>query len=310
MILLANFTSRSLAAGICILWYTFTTCYCQSLNSSISLNATDLDAAVRTLLEVEPSSRTEGKSTRDAISVRNYTLLGCSTPNTGSKAAYLTRFLPPFLDGLQNAIADADMGMYGVYGYNAFFKTLNQDVVEYVFWNIQKGSPLHLKTRRGNRLVTPQIACLGDDEDGEGHVTGIGNLYDYFCTGKHGDFGAAAQFRKSELVVLCPSFFRLTPWPTLSDCPKHVKGGFSPNKTQLIENQFATLIRSLSGLYIPTNRLALWSAASDAAPDSLEAVIAQPENVARASKDSYGYYAACESHHFFLKDPRRPLMLM
>ena len=272
--------------------FTAVRCLAQDINSSTrEVNETTLDTSARTLLEVLPESTTAGKYGPDSIPIGNYTLLGCGPSTPGSEADHLKVLLPIFLSQLRLVIADTRMGIAGFHGYRTFFKDgAIKESVESVFQNIQVGSAIHLQTREGDVVRTPKIVCLGEDED-EAHVTGIGNLYEFYCTGNFGLDSPAAQFRRTELVVLCPSFFQMNFWPSLVACPKKVNGKWVPAGTPLIHNQFAMLTRAFSGLYIPRNRRDLESARIEG-PASVQSVADWPASKAVGSIDSYAYYAA------------------
>lgn len=293
---IAIFISKMTSSFLSLYWLVVITCFtavrcrAQDVNSSTGGSNDTLDTSARTLLEVLPESTTTGKYGPDAIPVGNYTLLGCGPSTSGSKADHLKLLLPVFLSQLRLVIADTRMGISGFHGYRTFFKeSAIKESVEAVFQNIQIGSAVHLQTRGGDVVRTPKIVCLGEDED-EAHVTGIGNLYEFYCTGNFGLDSPAAQFRRTELVVLCPSFFQMNFWPSLVACPKKVNGQWSPDGTSLIQNQFAILTRALSGLYIPRSRQA--ESTRLEGPASLQSVADWPASKAVGSIDSYAYYAA------------------
>ena len=272
-------------------------CKAQDVNSSASgLTAADDDASVRRILEVIPSSRTAGKFGPDSITIGNYTVLGCSSRSVGttagSNADYLTIYLPAFFSRMRYVLADAELGLSSFHGYNNFFKEESSKVaVAEVYRDIREGSLIELISRRGKKIERPKIVCLGEEED-ESHVTGIGNLYEFFCTGTYAEHAPAAQFRKTELVVLCPSFFKLDTWPAIAWCPRTVNGVSQPDGNGLLQSQYAILIRALAGLYISASRQSLAPTLPDT-PANLTVVSKLPGSVALGVRDSYAYYAAC-----------------
>ena len=263
----------------------------QSLNSSsVYLNTTRLDADARSILEV---STTAGKFGPDSVPIGNYTVIGCGSGLLGSNEDRLRTIFPTMLDQLKFTIAEAQMGVSGFHGYNEFFKDQkSQSSVKEVFEDIRLGKMIRTRTRRGDRVETPKIVCLGAEED-ESHVTGIGNLYDFFCTGNFATAVPVAQFRRTELVVLCPSFFTLAIWPTMKDCSRVEGGTLYPGGKELVQNQYALLIRALAGVYIPVNRQPLAPMRPDL-PTSLRSIAALTPTVALGRKDSYAYFAAGE----------------
>ncbi|KAI4191065.1 MAG: hypothetical protein L6R41_000380 [Letrouitia leprolyta] len=261
-------------------------------NATSGFNITDVDTAMRALKEVLPNSVTTGKYGPDAIHIGNYTLLGCSSRSAGNKADYMTTMLPTMLGRLRYTIEDTQTSDSSFHGYTAFFKGTNKEIVESVFRNMQLGSPLTLKTTRGDRIESPKIVCLGE-EGNAGHVTGIGNLYWYFCTRPHTSQAPTAQFLDSELIVLCPKFFDLPIWSTIQTCPRLVNGDLMPDGAQLLQSQFAMIVRALAGLYIPPSRLNVPSPSTDQ-PAYVKTVVALPRGAAQRSRDSYAYYAAGE----------------
>lgn len=260
-------------------------------NTTSDSNITDDGSAMRALREVLPSGITSGKYGPDAIPIGNYTLLGCSSSATGHKADYMTTMLPTMLSRLQYTITDIESDESSFYGYTAFFKGVSsKKLVDSVFRNMQLGSALTLQTTRGERVEFPKIVCLAEEGDG-GHVTGIGNLYWYYCGRRRGSQAPTAQFLDSELVVLCPTFFELQPWPIIQTCPRLVNGDLRPDGAQLIQSQFAMLVRALAGLYIPPSRLNTPTMSTDR-PAYVKTVVALPQGAAQNSRDSYAYYAA------------------
>lgn len=280
-------------------------CCAQDFDSSTSTpNDTTLDADARRLLEVLPDSTTTGKYGPDAVPVGNYTLLGCGSGAAGSKADHLLTILPTMLNRLNYAIAEAALGIAGFHGYKTFFKDEGlEPAVMKTLRDIQVGSTITLRTRRGDRVETPKIACLGEDAD-EGHVTGVGNLYKHFCNATSGVNSTAAQFRKTELVVLCPDFFKLTIWPSVTGCPRTVNQESKLDGVRLVQSQYTMLMRALAGVYIPTNRQTVVPARPDV-PASVGTVAALPAGVAVGSKDSYAYFIGCESYLPFLEGVKK-----
>ena len=264
--------------------------------SSNYLNSTILDVDARRLLET--SDRTASKFGPDSVPVGNYTVIGCGSGLPGSNEDHLRTLFPTMLDRLSSTIAEADMGMAGVHGYTEIFKDpLSKSSVQEVFQDIRLGKTVRTRTRRGDRVENPKLVCLGAEED-ESHVTGIGNLYDFFCTGIL-DLAPVAQFRRTEIVVLCPSFFTLPVWPTMRDCSRAEGGVLNPGGTELIHNQYAMLMRALAGVYIPSNRQPNVPRTPDL-PESLRFVANLTPTVALGRKDSFAYFAAGELLLFHL----------
>ena len=262
-------------------------------SSSFYLNTTTLDADARRLLEILPDSTTTGKFGPDAVPIGNYTVIGCGSAVPGSNEDRLRTLFPTMLDRLRYTIAEIDMGTAGFHGYKEFFKDeKSKSSVKAVFQDIRIGKTIRTRTRRGDRIEAPKIVCLGAEED-ESHVTGIGNLYDFFCTGNFDLAVPVAQFRRTELVVLCPSFFTMQVWPTMQDCSRVEGGDLYPAGKELVQNQYAMLMRALAGLYIPINRQPLVPVRPDI-PTSLRSVAALTPTVALGRKDSYAYFAAGE----------------
>ncbi|KAL8940346.1 MAG: hypothetical protein Q9216_002858 [Gyalolechia sp. 2 TL-2023] len=288
------FLRRTLVVGTC--FFCLRPVVCSPLDSR-STNShfefADTDIATRALDDVLPGSTTTGKYGPDAIPIGNYTLLGCSSSGTGSKADYLTTFLPTMLDRLRHTMADVELGENSFHGYRAFFKRANERIIKSVFWNIQQATPVTLTTSRGERVETPKIVCLGEGEE-DSHVTGVGNLYDYYCAEGSGRQAPTAHFHDSELIVLCPNFFYLAPWPAMQACPRLINGDLKPDGSQLMQSQFAMMVRVLAGLYVPLSRLNPPSTSSDL-PLNLKAAVALPQGAAQRSRDSYAYYAAGQS---------------
>ena len=266
----------------------------QNLNSSsVFLNDTVLDADARRLLEDLPDRTTSSKYGPDSVPIGNYTVIGCGSALPGSNEDRLRTLFPTMLDRLRLAIAETDLGFSGFHGYRDFFKDENsKSIVKEVFEDIRIGKLLRTQTRKGVKIETPKIICLGPEED-ESHVTGIGNLYDFFCTGNFDLAVPVSQFRRTELVVLCPSFFTLAVWPSIQDCSRVEAGVLYPGGNELVQNQYTMLMRALAGVYIPNSRQPLVPVRPDI-PTSLRSVTALTPAVALGRKDSYAYFAAGE----------------
>ena len=205
----------------------------------------------------------------------------------------LRTYLPTMLNRIKDIMADADLGDSSLHGYRTFFKDeSHKAAVANIYTKIRKGAYLTLKNRHGTKIEKPKIICLGEDED-ESHVTGIGNLFEFFCTGNFGPHAPVAQFRRTELVVLCPDFFKLSPWSSMVACPKTFGGFEQTNGDNLLQSQYALLMRALAGLYIPANRQT-GMAVRQGLPASLKHVADMTSAEALGSRDSYAYYAACE----------------
>ena len=288
------FANYPLLQLIVLVFLTCTRLRAQDLNSSsVVLNTTILDADARRLLEVLPDRTTTGKFGPDAVSIGNYTVIGCGSALEGSNEDRLRTLFPTMLDRLRLTISEADLGVAGFHGYNELFKDeKSKSSVKEVFQDIRIGKTIRTRTRSGDRVETPKLVCLGPEED-ESHVTGIGNLYDFFCTGNFDLAVPVAQFRRTELVVLCPSFFTLAVWPTMRQCSRAEGGTLYPGGNELLRNQYSMLMRALAGVYIPNIRQPLVPVRPDL-PTSLRSIAALTPAVALGRKDSYAYFAAGE----------------
>ena len=256
-----------------------------------------IDGASRArLLEISDTKKSS-KFGPDAIAIGDYTIIGCSSKSLSTKdwsmADVLTTYLPTMLNKINDIIADTDRGVSGFHGYRTFFKDeFHKTAVKKIFNKIREGAPITLKNRYGTKVESPKIICLGEDED-ESHVTGIGNLFEFFCTGNYTTHAPAAQFRKTELVALCPEFFKLSPWSSMVVCPTTFGGADQTQGDKLLQSQYALLMRVLAGLYIPgTGQTGM--AVRQGLPGSLKDVMAMTSTEALGSRDSYAYYAACE----------------
>lgn len=287
------FPTFSLHALALLTILTSSSCTAQALNSTSSaLTPSELSSTTRRLLEVFHGTTATGKFGPDAIKIGNYTLLGCSsTTSANPNTDQLTTFLPTFLSRLKFVLRDANKGMSSLHGYGNFFRTEeNKDAVRETYSKIQQGVKLFLRSRKGVKVETPKIICLGDAE-GEGHSTAMHNLFELFCSGTFPQHAAVTQFRRTEIVLLCPSFFKLDPLPTNAWCPENGNGNPRPYADRLIQTQYGSLMRVLAGLYIPATRL---SPKLDTVPSSFYDVADLDGNVALVTRDSYAYYASCK----------------
>ena len=287
--------ARSIALLAFFVWLP---CRAQLVNSTTKpeISVAIDDASRARLLEVSDTT-TSSKFGPDTIAIGDYSIIGCSSKNLGTKdwsmADILTTYLPTMLNRINDIIADTDLGVSSLHGYKTFFKDeSHKTAVKTIFNKIREGTPIMLKSRYGTKVESPKIICLGEDED-ESHVTGIGNLFEIFCTGNYEPHALAAQFRKTELVVLCPKFFNLNSWSSIVACPTTFGGAEQAQGHELLQSQYALLIRVLAGLYIPGSRQT-GMAVRQGLPRSLKDVMAMTSAEALGSRDSYAYFAACE----------------
>lgn len=67
-----------------------------------------------------------------------------------------------------------------------------------------------IRAHGGVRYISPKIACLREGVNNR-EVTGAGHLCEYYYNGEYGLGALAVQFQDTELILLCPSFFRRDP---------------------------------------------------------------------------------------------------
>ena len=270
-------------------------CKCQNLTSfSVVGNDTDVGTTGRILQDADPGDTPTTRYGPDHIKLGKYTLLGCSSEPRGANADYLSIMLPTMFNHLSSVIEETQEGTSGLHGYGAFFKSEeNKLAVERVIRGIKEGAQVRLRNSEGIvKFEAPKIICLGEHDDSS-RILGIENLYNYYCNNGYEDFSPATQYKSTELVMLCPDFFRLPPWPVIQECPRVFQGALHPDGTELMDSQFSILIRALAGIYIPMTGHRP-TAARPNTPPTLRSVVGSPGGVGIRDRNNYAYYASCK----------------
>ena len=223
----------------------------------------------------------------DSVMSGKYEILRCGAGIANSNAAMLQELLPQVWQNLQAARTDAQLGTTSVHGFTSFFKSNdNKATVNAIFGDISAGSEVVLNpdeaVRAGKQTSSPILVCLNaEDSLTQG-------LYHYMCTNENG-YGIG-HWQNSELIALCPKFFKLTAAPTANLCPSVLHNSLVPNDHRLLVNQYALFVYQLAHLYIP------WHKRIGTATSQVTSYIqaAADANVVDSvgRPDNYAFYAA------------------
>lgn len=182
--------------------------------------------------------------TEDTVSSGQYLIHMCNSGQPNSEALELQRLLPQVYNGLQRVIADLKLGSASLHGYSAFFKdNSSQAEVLRVYESIAAGNSV---TRSGNShtLRRPTFICANN-------TPGTDLLY-RFCT-VHPDT-ALMTWVRTDLMPLCPLFWKVKSRVIQPDCPLVVANTLTPNDHRLLENQEALLVGEMVHLYHDVNQ--------------------------------------------------------
>lgn len=180
----------------------------------------------------------------DTVSSGHYLIHMCNSGQPNSEASELQSLLPQVYNGLQKVIADLKLGSASSHGYAAFFKdNSSQAEVLRVYENIAAGTSV---TRSGNShtLRRPTFICANN-------TPGTDLLYQY-CKGHPNT--ALMTWVHTDMMPLCPLFWKIKNRAILPDCPLVVANTLTPNDYRLLENQEALLVGGMIHLYHDVNQ--------------------------------------------------------
>ena len=177
-------------------------------------------------------------SAEDTVSSGSYLITLCNAGHPNSRASKLQSLLPQVWNGLQNVIADLQLGSASSHGYSTFFKNdSSKEEVLQVYKKIAAGASV----ARGRR---PTFMCVDD-------VPETDFLYRY-CMRESGS--PLMMWRKTQLIPLCPVFWTIKKQALLPDCPLVVANTLTPNDSRLLDNQGALLVSVLVHFYHEVHR--------------------------------------------------------
>ena len=182
-------------------------------------------------------------SAEDTVSSGNYLIHLCNSGQPNSEASKLQRLLPQVYTGLQKVIADLQLGIASTHGYSTFFKNDSSVAeVQLVYQKMAAGaSVLFGRGRNIDPISTryPTYICANN-------VPETDLLYQT-CMGTPNT--PLMSWRNTELMPLCPVFWKFKKQARLSDCPLVVANTLTPDDDRLLKNQEALLVGNLVHLY-------------------------------------------------------------
>ena len=187
------------------------------------------------------------------------------------------------------------------HGYEAFFKTdANRAAVTDVFQKMVDGAEVRVSADRAMRLgsltAPPTLVCMEPGDSFTAHLVAK-------CeAGDHGKlFSPLMTWGETEIIMICPSFWRLPAVLKETACPRVVDNRMVPNDEALIRSMYGSIVRMLAHVYVPE------SVRHDETVDVLQDVIELNETASLVNANSYALYASCESQAWFLLFPGHPL---
>lgn len=180
----------------------------------------------------------------DTVSSGNYLITLCNSGQANSEASILQNLLPQVYDGLQNVIADLQLGTASTHGYSAFFKNdSSKEEVLLVYQNMAAGASVAFGQGRNIdpiNLRRPTFMCVND-------VPETDLLYQLCKRATNTPF---MYWMETELMPVCPFFWTIhRKKARQSECPLVVANTLTPNDDRLLSNQEALLVGTLAHLY-------------------------------------------------------------
>ena len=171
----------------------------------------------------------------DTVSSGNYLIHLCNSDLPNSYASKLQALLPQVYNGLQNVIADLQLGTASTHGYSAFFKNDSSKAeVLQVYERMAAGANVAV----GNVTRRPTLICASN-------VKYTDPLYQYCSEGD----SALLNWPNTELIPVCPTFWSIQSQANSSDCPLVSVNRLAASNHQLFENQEALVVGNLVHLY-------------------------------------------------------------
>lgn len=178
----------------------------------------------------------QSASAEDTVSSGNYLIHLCNANQPDSEASELQSLLPQVYNGLQDVMADLQLGTASLHGYSAFFKNNSSRVeVLKVYHKMAMGASVAL----GRFIRHPTFICANNTPETD-------LIYQY-CL-KY-PTSPLMSWRHTELMPLCPMFWSIKKQASISDCPLVVANTLTPNDDRLLFNQEALLVGNLAQLY-------------------------------------------------------------
>ena len=171
----------------------------------------------------------------DTVDSGNYLIHRCDSDLPNSYAFKLQKLLPQVVNGLQNVIADLQLGTASMHGYSAFFKNDSSKAeVLQVYNRMAAGASVAL----GDVIRRPTLICASN-------VRQTDLLYQYCIEGD----SALLNWPNTELIPVCPIFWNTPTKVNSSDCPLVSMNRLASSDHQLFENQEALLVGNLVHFY-------------------------------------------------------------
>ena len=186
----------------------------------------------------------------------SYRLLQCGFGGQpGSQASIVQDILATVRRKTEVVLVDAKLGSSSTHGFTSFFKSdSNKNVIQDVFSKILDGPVVTVSPQRAQNIhratAFPTIVCANEGDPSTEW------MYNSLC--QEQTHTAAGQRPGTELVVLCPLFFRLGQMgyaePSSGFCPILIDNKLSPNSEALTLNQLSAMVHELTHLYGPVNQ--------------------------------------------------------
>ena len=222
------------------------------LSTTLGLTAALVPSPDPALLSSRQTEASINITYLDAKTVRynGYEIHNCGHPgNKHSKTNLLLGFLSQMKPQLERVIADAQKGVRSQHGYAAFFKS-NRNIgkVERIFQNLVDANPIIVKEERveytalRTRTPQPRFRCVNEGE------LAMASIIEK-CTA-HPLRTPLIIWPGSEIMAVCPDFFKIKQYPTSpKGCPTLEGGKFRSFDGELIQVLFAFVVYSLVTMY-------------------------------------------------------------
>lgn len=179
-----------------------------------------------------------------------YEVNNCGDPGVKtSKASRLLGFLSQMKPYLELVIADAQQGTRSKHGYAAFFKSnVNMRKVVSAYLLLVDASPILVDEERAqntsSRTPQPRLMCINEGDPRTADIM-------RGCNQGHPMQHPVIIWPGTEVMAICPSFFRIQQYPTTErGCPTlDASGRFRPGDGKLLQGLFAFVVYHLVVMY-------------------------------------------------------------
>lgn len=159
------------------------------------------------------------------------------------------------LDMLPAVIDDLQAGINSRHGYKAWFKSnTSKDYIQRVLQNIHTVQSKFGLQPQPDLPTGPHFSCVGPNTSALYPWMRLNPFY--LCVTLFPGM-KAFYYPGSSYILICPSFWSLQPWPSITSCPTVMDNLFVGSRAWLSDYQTYVLIHEMVHFYLGMNSLTL-----------------------------------------------------